>query len=269
MELDDVLNDKPVVDKPVVEKPVEDAQILAEIPVFTEKTGKKAFKEKERVAQEAGKAKAESVKEEPKVEAKVEPKVEPKQDMTDKERAFLAQAIDERGKRQELERRLKALEDGKPKEEPKQFWDDPEAGLNALRQEIQGVAINTRLNTAEMIARSKHEDFEEKLQVFSEIIKQAPALWQQALASPDPAEFAFRMGKNHLELQQAGNLDTLKAKIEKEIRIKVEQEYKEKSEKDAKLRADLPDSLSDVHGTTQKRAVWSGPTTLDSILGKE
>ncbi len=148
------------------------------------------------------------------------PAAAPQQDLTDKEKAFLRAVQEERGKRQELERRLAALESGKtqpspPAEAPKTFWDDPEARLAAHRQEIEQVGINTRLHTAEMIARSRHPDFQDKVTVFQDFLAKATPPQQAALVnhwmgSPDPAEYAYNFGKNHIELQQVGSLDALR-----------------------------------------------------------
>lgn len=268
MELDDVLSDKPVESaEPVVEAP--QTPPPKEAPPESEKTGRKAFQDKERAARDAGAIPPvkDETKPEPKPEVKPEPKPEPKQEMSDKEKAFLAQAIDERNKRQALEARIKTLEQHQaPPAEPKQFWDDPDAKLNEFRQEMSGVVTNTRLNTAEMIARSKYQDFDEKVAVFQQIVQNTPGIWQQALNSPDPAEFAYKTGKNYKDLQDAGNIDTLKARIEKEMRIKIESELKTKDEEKAKERAALPGSLSDVTGSRQHRVAWDGPATLDSIL---
>ena len=269
MELDDVLNDNPP--EPVVEAPVAEAPAEPVTPANVEKTGKKAFQEKERAARDAGAVVPEEpkpeLKPEPKAEPKVEPKVEPKQEMSDKERAFLAQAIDERNKRQALEARLKALEAAQQPQEPsKTFWDDPESKFKEFEQKMSGVVTNTRLNTTEMIARSKHPDFDENLAVFQQIVQNTPGIWQQALDSPDPAEFAYKTGKNYKDLQDAGNIDTLKDRIEKEVRIKIEAELKAKEEAKIKERAALPGSLSDVTGARQQRVVWDGPSSLNSIL---
>jgi len=265
MELDDVLNDKPP--EPVVEAPVAEAPAEPVVPANVEKTGKKAFQEKERAARDAGAAVPEEPKPELKAEPKPEPKAEPKQEMSDKEKAFLAQAIDERNKRQALEARIKTLEAAQhPQEPPKTFWDDPDTKFREFEQKMSGVVTNTRLNTTEMIARSKHPDFDENLAVFQQIVQNTPGIWQQALDSPDPAEFAYKTGKNYKDLQDAGNIDTLKARIEKEVRIKVEAELKEKEEAKIKERAALPGSLSDVTGSRQHRVAWDGPSSLDSIL---
>lgn len=200
------------------------------------------------------------------------------QDLTDKEKAFLRGLQEERGKRQELERRLAAMEGGKapgaPGEPKKGFWDDPEGMLAKHRQEVEQVGVNTRLSTAEMIARSRYPDFDEKLQVFQQDLMAAGpnqgALAAQWLGSPDPAQFVYTYGKNKLEMQQVGNLDALRAKIEKDtearVRAKVEAEFKEKNEALERARAALPGSLSDARSSGVNKPVWGGPTPLEDVL---
>ena len=201
----------------------------------------------------------------------------PQQDFTDKEKAFQRAMMEERGKRQELERRLAAIETAKAApaaaattEAPKTFWDDPEGALAKHQQEVRRESTNARLQTAEFIARQKHTDFDEKIEVFAKVLQQTPGLEKQWLSAPDPAEFAFTTGKNHMELEQAGSIDELHAKIEKEtearVRLKLETELKDKSEALAKERAALPPSLSEARSTGSNKPVWSGPSTLDDIL---
>lgn len=198
------------------------------------------------------------------------------QEFTDKEKAFLRAAQEERGKRQELERKIAAYEAEKAKataEPEKTFWDDPEAAL-ARNQEQQAKHLaevrmeiqKSRVQTAESIARGKHTDYDEKIATFGTLIEQTPGLFQQWLADPDPAEFAYRLGKNHMDLQQAGSIDGLRAQIEKETRIKLEGELKAKSEAFARERAALPSSLSDARSTGVNRPVWGGPLSMDDIL---
>lgn len=268
MSLDSILDETP--------QPIEQApEQQQEQAPLDERSPKVILREKEQAAREEGQPRTEDGKfaptsETPPVEAKVEekPKAPEQQEMTPKERALLAAATDERKKRQELEARLAALE--KPKEEPKPFWDDPEGAMKHLEKRIEGVALNTRLNTAETIARSKYQDFDEKVAVFAEIVQQNPGVQSQWLNSPDPAEFAYKMGKNHQDIQQLGSLDAVKAKMETDLRAKVraelEAEYKAKIEASAKEREALTPSLSDARGTAVNRPVWSGPTSLDDIL---
>lgn len=231
------------------------------------------------VPKEKPEEKVETAPEEPKAEVKAEVKEEPKAppvevkaevkaEFTEKERAFLATAQEERRKRQELERRIAEMEK-KPAEAPKQFFDDPEAYLKTLKEEVNSSILNSRLQTSEAMARQRYQDFDEKIGVFSEIIQKTPGLHQQWLAAPDPAEFAYRTGKNFKDLQDAGGIEQLRAKLEKETRLKLEAEFKEKEAALQKEKAKLPPSLSDARGTTSHRPAWSGPTSMDDILSRQ
>lgn len=193
----------------------------------------------------------------------------PAQEFTEREKAFLKAAQEERRQRQELEKRLAA----QPQEPPKPFYEDPEGFAKNLEEKMNSVATNTRLNTAELIARSKYQDFDQKIEVFSRIVQETPGLAQKWLAAQDPAEFAYRTAVNHQRLQEAekvGGLDALLQKAREEAaaeaRTKLEAEFKAKAEEDAKIRASLPGSLSDARNSGGGRPVWGGPTSLDSIL---
>lgn len=295
MSLENVLNEKPAPREPAKEAP---AESVAEAPAAEPKVERvqsteQKWADKEQEAQGRVRdpatgqyvAKAEA-KPETKAEAKEPAKEEakpaqpPQQEYTEKEKAFLRGMQEERSKRQALEQRLAAMEAGKtqpaaPAEPAKTFWDDPDGAFTKHKQELEQLTINTRLGTAEMIARSRHQDFDEKVAVFRDFLAQAPGPQQAALASQwlaahDPAEYAYSFGKNHQELQQVGNLDALRAKIEKEteakVRAKVESEVKERSEALAKERAALPGSLSDARSSGGLRPAWGGIPTMDDIL---
>jgi len=287
MSLDGILNDEkpaaPAEPAALAEPaaPVEKPEAAA--PVERPQSRKAAHQDKEQAAQgrvrdpvtgqfaakveEPAKA-AEPAKPEP-VAAPAKP-AQP--EMTAQERAYLAAAQDERRKRQAAEERVKTLEAAVPKEPEKQFFDDPEGYLSKFKQEVQGAITTTRVQTAESIARSRYTDFDEKIAVFVQIAQANPWIAQQCSAAADPAEFAYRLGKNQQELQQAGGLDALRAKIEQEteakVRTKLEAELKVKAEAAAAERAALPGSLSGARSTGVNRPVWAGPTSLDNILGK-
>lgn len=257
--LDEILDEKTVVTKEVKEEaPKETKEIGDETKQTRDETGKFAKQEAKDGLQEG--EKKEEVK-----EAVKEEKKEAKQELTARERAFLASAHDERLKRQALEKKL--AESGKT-EETKSFWDDPEGALKKFQDEMQGVVTNTRLNTAETIARSKYKDFDEQIQAFAGLLQNIPGLYQQWLQSSDPAEYAYTTGKKHREISQIGGLDTWQTNKEKEIRLKLEQEYKEKVTNYEKEKSALPGSLSGSRGTTQNTPVFSGPMPLDDILKK-
>jgi hypothetical protein len=174
--------------EPLAAEPAAPVEKAEAAPVEKAQSRKKAFQQKERDTREAGNGRvrdpetgqyvpkpveAESSAETPKTteiadktpDAKIEPapqqvvKEQPKQEFTDKERAFLAAAQEERRKRQALEQRLAQLE-SKPAEEKKTFWDDPEAALQHFQKQTETAITKTRLDTAEAIARTKFKDFD-------------------------------------------------------------------------------------------------------------
>ena len=257
MELDDVLSDKPE-----VKVEAEPAKVEKEEPA----------KEPVKEPVKAEPNRTEDGKFAPKQEepAKVEP---PKQDFSERERAFLARATEETRKRQQLEQRIKELE-AKPQEPEKTFWEDPDGAIKNQAeahqktiQEVQRLLVTQKMQTAEYHARKQYPDFDEKITEFAVALQETPGLQEQWLSSIDPAEFAYKAGKNRLEYKQLGSLDAVKAKMELEIRQKIEAEYKKKADDAAKERENLPPSLSDVSGVPgQSRAVWGGPTPLGNIL---
>lgn len=203
------------------------------------------------------------------VKAEVKPEVK-KEEFTEREKGLLAEADRQRRRAQDLEARFAAQQPQEKKEE-KTFWDDPEAALKKQQNDIQALLINTKLNTAESIARAKYSDFDEKVAVFRELASQTPVLIQQMLAAADPADYAYRTGKIHKELREAGSMDKLRADIETkaraEERAKVEGEYKKRLEDAERTRAAIPDSLSNIRGAaTQHRPVFTGPTPFDQIV---
>lgn len=303
MELSDILSGSTPEGAPIAKpEPVAPEPVAAEA-IATEATEtpepkpernisrKKAFQQKERdereagagrvrdpetgqyVAKEAAKAEPapEAALEAPAAEAKPAPqqpvKEQPKQEFTDKERAFLAAAQEERRKRQALEAQLAQLQQ-QPPAEKKSFWDDPEAALAASEQKVNEAILKTRLGTAEAIARTKYSDFDANIAEFGELMNNVPGVKDQWLAAQDPAEFAYQVGKRQKELKSIGNLEEYKQRIERETRAKLEAEYKAKEEERRKLAADLPTSLNSARGSNPTRPVFNGPTPFDAILGR-
>lgn len=271
MDLDDVLSDK------VEEAPKVDAEVTTEVTAPKQDAVRQAHQRKEWEAQgrdpETGQyipKQAETKEKEQKVDAP--PKVEQKkEEFTDRERAFLKATEEERRKRQALEAELAQHRQKKePEGEKKTFWDDPEGHLKGFEQRLAQREQSLTLQVSERIARSKYQDFDEKIGEFGESLRNTPGLHAQWLASPDPAEFAYKHGQRVKEMREVGDLDKYREKIEKETRAKLEAEFKAKHEELEKKRAALPGSLSDIRGTsTQQRPTYNGPTSLDDILGSK
>lgn len=195
-----------------------------------------------------------------------EPHKPPHQEMTDKERAFMAAARDERQKRQELERRLNEMEQAQ-KAPPKEFWEAPEEKLKEFEDRIQHGMLKSKIDMAESIARSRHQDFDEKVNVFAELLQNTPGLHEQWLSALDPAEFAYKAAENYINYTQAGSIDNVRAKIEAEVRAKVEAEYKAKELEREKKLSSIPNSLSNANGSgSSATPAWTGPASLESLL---
>lgn len=297
--LDSILEDKPAPAAPPAEpvappppKEPPAAPVAAEAPESKEpreKTAKEQWREKEQTAQAEGLGmerdpvtgqftkKADAPQEKPKEQpaAPAAPVAPPVEEMTAKEKAAFAAVHDERRKRQALEQEIARIRQGQPPaaptEQPKGFWDDPEGALKAHEQRTEQTVVEARLNTAEMLARSRHPDFDEKVAEFTELLKTTPGLSQQWLASQDPGEFAYATGKNHLLLKQVGSVEALTAKVRKEteveLRTKWEAEQKAKEEALERQRRELPPSLSDTRGSAAgTKPAWAGPQSLEDIL---
>jgi hypothetical protein len=297
MSLEGVLSDE----KPVAREAPVEQEVTTEVKDPVEKqqaerndrpvSRKVAMRDKEQLAQgrvrdpETGqyvsiqkKEEAPKTEEKAQIEAKTEVKepvkaAAPQQEFSEKEKAFLRAAQEERSKRQELEKRLAAIEATKSQEPQKQFWDDPEGAIKAQQEQLQKIALDTRIQTAEMISRQAHPDFDEKIEVFRQIVQTAPHIAHQVMQQPNPAEAAYQIAMNHIRIQEAGSIEQLTEKVKKEtevrVRAEIEAELKAKAEALEKDRAALPRSLSDARSTgSGHRPVWNGPTPLDAILGK-
>ena len=151
-ELSNILSDEKAV---VIEAPVEKPE---QTELRLEPDSKPAAEPKqdktERARDETGKFAAKQP------EAIAAKPAQPKSEFTDKERAFLATAQEERRKRQDLEKRLQEYENAKTKEPEKPFWEDPDAAINRQKQSqqelvqtVQQMLISNRMSLAEAHAR--------------------------------------------------------------------------------------------------------------------
>lgn len=196
----------------------------------------------------------------------------PAETVKPEEQGFKQAMLDERGKRQDLQRQIDAMQAQQNQtEKPDAFVNPDEAidyGNNEIRSEFEG----RLLNMSEAQARLRHDDFDEMNDIFmNELAVQNPMLGQQALKAADPFEFVYQQAKNHKELDGINTLDDYKAKIETDMRAKLEAEYADKAKSDTNnaINAALPPSLSTATATGGNQTpTWGGPTSLSNILGK-
>lgn len=126
------------------------------------------------------------------------PKAEAKETPT---RADIAAIIDERRKRQELERRVQELTSGQPKAD---FWSDPEKALEERVSALVNPLHSQNLQLRVDMARLKNPDFDDAMMAYLEAAQKDEVLKHQADNSPDPLEFIYREGKRIKELAPYG-----------------------------------------------------------------
>lgn len=146
------------------------------------------------------------------------------------------------------------------------FWEDPNAVISnqvatAVQAALQGwemKQMQAEADRSEAAAKAKYPDYEDAFAKFREQVQFNPGLINELQMAADKAEFAYRRGKQALELSQVGDLDALKAQIRAQV--------------EAELRASAP--VVDIPTTTAgQRSVsdrggpaWAGPQPLSAIL---
>jgi hypothetical protein len=187
-----------------------------------------------------------------------------------KAEAFQRKSEDEVRKRQEYETRLRQIEEEKQKEPPPDVWEDPEKYIGKVKQDLEQ-SFNTRiLQMSEAGARTRHEDFDEKLVVFQELVQESPELLSHMLNSADPAEYAYKQAEKVIAFKEMGDPASYRQRIEAEVRSKLEKEFaeKQKNEIEEAIKKRLPPGFSESQskGNPDKEA-FAGPAPLKSILG--
>lgn len=108
------------------------------------------------------------------------------------------------------------------------FYRDPVKYIEARERQLATRFEQQRIEMAVVGAKARYKDYGDAESAFIEAANENKNLWGQMRNAPDPAEFAYRYGKNLIAIGETGSIDDLRAKIEKETREKIEQEYREK-----------------------------------------
>jgi len=206
---------------------------------------------------------------------------------TRKVRAFQSVAEDERRKRQTVEAerdQLRAfvaqMQQRPPVQQPQpavppvdpevEFWNNPLAVVDQRVQAVQAEATNRFLNLAESAARSRYQDFDDKINVFRSLVANYPVLRDQGMQAADPAEFAYRTAENFMRQYQQQNgqpqgqdMDALRAQIRAEV------EAENQAKINAEIARRLPGSLTDLPAVgSNSGPKWAGPQSIGKVLGR-
>ena len=214
--------------------------------------------------------KGEEVTEE-EAKAELEAKPKEKDDETPASKSAdvpLAALMDERDKRQTFEKENAALREqlqanNDEAAEDLDPFEDFEGAFNAKANSLLQTVDSRFIDLTANLARSQHKDYDEMEAAFLSEAKTNPTLLEQMRTNSNPAEFAYQHAKSKTELEEAGDIDALKAKI----RAEVEAELLGKSNKEKDDRESVPDSLSDARsaGKTVGKTP-GGPVPLDSVF---
>lgn len=244
--LDELLGDEPaeVIDAPVVEQPVEDSEAAAQ-----------------RERDERGR-----------FAAKGEDEGAPPAPEDNKAKGLEAATAAERRKRQEVEAELAAiraeLEAAKTPPPPApDLWENPEGwqqhfGGQVVSQAVEQASRNATLNMSEMLARQKHDDFDDVKGEFLALAEANPQLVQQALSDPHPWAKAYQIAKNHKTMSELGatDLDSVKAKLREEIMAEMAASAIPNS-------GGIPPTLANERNVGNRSGpAWAGPKSLDELL---
>lgn len=180
-------------------------------------------------------------------------------DTAAKLKAFETAMIEERRKRQELERVLAA----KQEEEKPFLGDEYEARFNETEAKFNERLVNQKWEISETFAREKHADYDEKYEVFKGMVQENPALYHQMIQQAHPAEFLYKSATNQLKLKEMANPEEYEKKLRDKIRAEIEAE----KQTEAAKRDSLPGTLATTRGVAGTHAAeWSGPPPLSDIL---
>jgi len=187
---------------------------------------------------------------------------------------------DERRKRQEVEKKLRDIEarmqqSAQPQEQPN-WYADPEAAARQMHQMIERSNFETKVALSEAILMERHEDYAEVRDLFAEAAQDDPHLAAQLIRSPNPAKFAYDMGKRiALQREIGDNPDSYRQKLEAEILKKYGIDPTGGAPAQAqtqpkRLAAPVPRSLA-MEPSAPARApngrFTGGPTPLEDLIG--
>lgn len=202
------------------------------------------------------------------------------------ERIPFAALKDERAKRQQLEAEIAHLratlqQQAQPQQqfqtlpaqqqEAPDMFADPEgyqAWVMAQAEQIayaKAVEVQRmeRVRLSNASAMQKYADYGEVIEQFKQMAQLNPMLEQTMLEQPDPADWAYKTAKTHLEVQNYGSLDAL-------VAAKVAEAQKAAiAQLEAKAKPSIPETIADARNVGQRSGpAWSGPQSLADILNR-
>lgn len=177
---------------------------------------------------------------------------------------------DERRKRQEAEARLQQLENHfrSQQQTPEQettFWDDPDRALNGYAQQLQANTRKMMTDMSEELMRTTHDDYDETIGKFREMVGENPVLIQQMHQSANPAKFAYDAAKQRIQQEQYSD-----PKFMEKMKAQWLEEYKaeQAGKVEEKIQQSLPGTLSTERAAGGNSNRNKSHESLNEIIGR-
>lgn len=181
--------------------------------------------------------------------------------------------LDEKGKRQELEKEVESLKaeiaQSKKVKKPDAL-DDPEAAIKYSQDQLEQRIWSQKVGLSESILKSidKFSDYDEKRDLFMDLAKDDTSLAQKLRNSDNPALFAYETAANHLKVKEFSNPD-----YEKNLREQIKKEILDEMSKSKQTSNSSNSSSPVVKGksltnTTGSKNIYNKPSanSLDDIF---
>lgn len=213
---------------------------------------------------------------EPEIEAKSEPTEPPAETKSEppsppaepKEEEWTKTAVlDERRKRQALERQIEELKQSsqKPAERP-DLIEDPDGAYNHIEGAISKALRDQAIAMSTAMMKREHGDYDEMESIFLDLAKENSSLIQEMSQHSLPALFAYETAKKHVEFEKMKDVDSYREKIREEERQKLLAEMeKESGARKAKSDSITPSLVDRGSASTNQAVVEEG---LSEILGR-
>lgn len=98
-----------------------------------------------------------------------------------------------------------------------------------INQQLQQANKTQRIALSAEFMRSSHDDFDELVGEFMEMVQSDPTLETRAVNSPNPAKFAYDYAKVSRETKDISDPEAYKAKIYREAEERAEKKYRKKT----------------------------------------
>lgn len=281
--LDNILKGKeaPVIEQQKVEAPEQKVETPTETPeqkADRERDDKGRFKAKEQDTQPPAKPDAQKAQEPPKVETKPAPtaaetvtpatKPEAEQKLDPRHSAAIAQANDERRKRQALEQELARLR--APQKQAPDVATDPQGFQQHINETLQTQTINMRVDISAAMARKQYQDYEAVMAEWPALIEANPALYQQAVQQELPADWAYNYVKQQLVLKEIGDPTAWRESEKARIRAELEAEIAQRPQVPARIAPAVPPpslaNASSGAAVVSTAKSWDGPTPFKNLI---